>query len=330
MNNEKLMIYKQIAQAIRDARSILIASHEDPDGDSLGSQLAISRVMRKLEKSPIIVNQGRIPFKYQFLPDIADITDIKNFGGDDNFDLVMILECPDAERTGAVKNLIHNGVKIINIDHHHDSRPFGAINYLDDKASSVGEMLFELFAAENLPIDRETAILLYAAILTDTGRFRYNSTTKRTMEVAGRLIDMGVNPREITDKIYFALPQSTLRLTGEVLSGITFHENGRICLLRLDKKMIDNHKTDISEMDGLADYTLAAKDVIVGGLLKEINGGFTKVSLRSRDKIDVSHVAHKYGGGGHINAAGFGVNKPIDSIINKLLDDLKELVHGSV
>lgn len=330
MKKERKTIYKEIIRTIRSSQSILITAHEDPDGDSIGSELALGRIINQLGREATIVNQGRIPVKYRFLPDIDRASEVRDFRGQPDFDLAFILECPGIERTGLVKNLIGAKTKIISIDHHPDNRPFASINYIDENASSVGEMLYELFVAEGLAIDKNTAILLYAAILTDTGRFRFNSTSSRTMEIISELITCGVNPRVITDSIYFALPPPILKLTGEALSGISFFENGRICLLQVDRKMIENNMVDMSEMDGLADYTLFARDVIVGGLLKEIEKGFTKVSLRSRDGIDVSQLAHRYGGGGHFNAAGFGIELPLNVVRERLLEDLKELVNASI
>jgi len=150
------------------------------------------------------------------------------------------------------------------------------------------------------------------------------------MEIISELIGHGVNPREVTDNIYFAVPPSILKLTGEALSGISFFANGRICLLQVNRKMLEENGVSMGELDGLADYTLFARDVVVGGLLKEINADFTKVSLRSRNGIDVSDVAHKYGGGGHRNASGFGIKLPINAVRDRLIEDLKELVNASI
>ncbi len=330
MKRERKTIYKEIIQAVRSSQSILITGHEDPDGDSIGSELALGRIIDQLGRKVTIVNQGRVPIKYGFLPEIDRAIEFRDFRDQPAFDLALILECPGIERTGLVKNLIGAGTKIINIDHHPDNRPFGLINYIDENASSVGEMLYELFVAEELSIDKDTAILLYTAILTDTGRFRFDSTSPRTMGIIGELIARGVNPRVITDYIYFALPPPILKLTGEALSGISFFENGRICLLQVDRKMLEKNMVNMSEMDGLADYTLFARDVIVGGLLKEMEAGFTKVSLRSRNGINVSQLAHKYGGGGHFSAAGFGIALPLNVARERLLEDLKELVNASI
>jgi phosphoesterase RecJ-like protein len=329
MKKERKLIYKEISAAIKAADSILIASHEDPDGDSLGSMLSLRRIILRSKKKATAVKQGIIPYKYKSLPDIEKILDVDEHPGI-KYDLAFILECPQIERAGKVKNFIDSNTFLINIDHHPDNRLFGRINYIDDTASSVGEMLYEYFVAEKLEIDKETAAALYAAILTDTGRFRFDSTSPRTMQIAGELISRGVNPRQITDKIYFGLPPSILKATGRALSSIDFYENGRICILQLDKQILKEAGATVGEMEGLADYALYAQGVVVGGLLKEIEDSYTKVSLRSRDGVDVSRLAHKYGGGGHKNAAGYGVEMPLEEARRRLIEDLKELIHDAV
>ncbi len=320
-------IHKDILALINQAQSILITSHEDPDGDSLGSQLAVHRLLQSLDKENAIVDQGKIPFKYIFLPDIALVIDIENYNGRTDFDLAIILECPNVERTGKVSRLIGPSTKIINIDHHPDNSGFGDLVWLEPKSSSVGEMLFDLFTSIGAAIDQETAIQFYTAILTDTGRFRFRSTTGKTMEIAGRLIELGADPRDICDRIYYSFPISTIKLMGHVLSRIRFYDDGKICILQLDRKALEESRAGLGDVDGLADYTLFGKDVQVGGLLKELNENLTKVSLRSRDRIDVSHLAHKYGGGGHFNAAGFAVNLSITEAEKILLHDLQEILH---
>ena len=330
MNPANQKIYKDIIKAVEVAKSILIASHEDPDGDSIGSQLAMRQFAIAKGKSVTILNHGAIPDKYLFLPNIVEIKNIEDYQGSESFDLAIIIECPGLERLGKVQRHLGEGTKLINIDHHPDNQKFGVVNLLNSKASSVGEMLVEYFEAINWKIDTNAAICLYAAILTDTGRFRYNSTTRRTMEIAGQLIELGANPREICDRIYYTMPLQLIKLTGTALSGINFYEDGRICLMQVDRRMLEENKTDYGDLNGLADYTLFGKGVVVGGLIKELDKGRTKVSLRSRGKFDVSSVAHKYGGGGHFNAAGFAVNLPMDAVRKTLLKDLIEALNGQL
>ncbi|MEP0827488.1 MAG: bifunctional oligoribonuclease/PAP phosphatase NrnA [bacterium] len=330
MNPDIQKTYNDILSAVKKAEKIIVSSHEDPDGDSIGSQLAFARFARSLGKKITLVNQGKIPGKYLFLPGVAEILNVDNYSGRVDYDLAVIFECPSPERLGKVVRLLPKEAPLINIDHHPDNSLFGNINLLNSRASSVGEMLVEFFNATGQTIDREMAVSLYAAILTDTGRFRYNSTTRRTMEIAGQLIELGADPREICDRIYYAMPQSLIRLTATALANINFYEQGKICLMLVDRKMLEQSRADYSDLDGLADYTLYGNGVIVGGLIKEIEKGRTKVSLRSRDRVDVSRVAHKYGGGGHHNAAGFAVNLPVESVSKVLLEDLRKMVNGKL
>ncbi|MCX6826575.1 MAG: bifunctional oligoribonuclease/PAP phosphatase NrnA [candidate division Zixibacteria bacterium] len=330
MNSQNKEIYKEIAAQIKGSQSILITSHEDPDGDSIGSQLAMRRLAADLNKVAVIINHGLIPLKYRFLPEIEHITEIRQYNNINAFDLIIMLDCPTLERSGEVNILINKKQTIINIDHHPDNTVFGNINLIDSKASSVGEILCELFLHLKIRIDEISAAQLFAAILTDTGRFRYETTGQRTMEVAGHLIECGAHPREICDQIYYSISESTLRLTGQVLSGIEFFQEGKICLLRLNRTLLEANHSNLSETDGLTDYALFGKDVMVGALLREIDDRRTEVSLRSRGSLDVSRLAHKYGGGGHYNAAGFAVNLPLEQVDEKLLKDIRELINGSI
>ncbi len=330
MNPDFPKICQEILATVSRAENILVSSHEDPDGDSIGSQLAFARFAKSFGSKVTLINQGKIPGKYLFLPGIAGILNVDDYSGPVDFDLAVIFECPTRERLGKVSDFLRKEVPVINIDHHPDNSLFGKISLVNSRASSVGEMLVEFFDVTGQAIDKEMAINLYAAILTDTGRFRYNSTTRRTMEIAGLLIEKGADPREICDRIYYAMPPSLIRLTASALANINFYEQGKICLMQVDRKMLEQSHSDYSDLDGLADYTLYGNDVLVGGLIKEIEKGRTKVSLRSRGRVDVSRIAHKYGGGGHHNAAGFAVNMPIESVSEVLLEDLRKMVNGKL
>jgi len=323
-------ISHEIESRVKAASSILITAHIDPDGDSIGTQLAIRRYLVDMSKSVKIINQGPIPKKYEFLPDIENIDNVDLYTGGNDFDLAMVIECPKLERTGQVKNLIGSSTPIINIDHHPDNTSYGDIIHLNSEASAVGEMLTEYFLDVGYKIDDKTATLLYAGILTDTGRFRYNSTTKRTMEIAGYLIESGADSRHICDMIYYSMSPATLSLTARVFDGIRLHENGNICLITLDYATLNNEIYRDADIEGMAEYTLYGQGVRAGALLKEIRPGETKVSLRSRDSINVSEVAAQYGGGGHVNAAGYSVKMPPEKAGIDLLGILKETVNGTI
>ncbi len=317
-------IYSEIIESIANSHSVLITSHMGPDGDSIGSQLALAKYIKERGKDVMVANHGSIPEKYKFLPGIESIVKPTD-GAERSFDLVIVLECPDVQRTGDVSGMIDDGTKLINIDHHPDNTDFGDINLVDTRAAAVGEMLAEIFLDTEYKIDSDTATLLYSAILTDTGRFRFESTSRRTMEIAGKLIEAGANPRQICDNIYFSYTESILKLTGEVLSKARLFEAGKVCLISLDKKMLKDNGSALADTEGMAEYTLYLRGVVVGALLREIDDNVTKVSLRSRGDVDVSGLAHKYGGGGHFNAAGCTINMALSPAEEKLLEDLGKL-----
>nr|MBN2277933.1 bifunctional oligoribonuclease/PAP phosphatase NrnA [candidate division Zixibacteria bacterium] len=325
-----MTINKDIERCIQKAESILVTAHVDPDGDSIGTQLAFRRYLTGLSKKVSVINDGVIPEKYTFLPDIDKILNADNYRGRSVFDLAIILECPRPDRIGLVSRFITENTTVINIDHHPDNTGYGDVVHLDSRASAVGEILTEYFLDVGFTLDTDTATLLYTGILTDTGRFRYDSTTRRTMEIAGLLIEAGADSRRICDRIYYSMSEATLHLTAEVFSRIKLHDNNRICLINLDHNLLRNPKYDCADIEGMAEYTLYGRGVLAGALLKEIRQGQTKVSLRSRDIINVSRIAAGFGGGGHINAAGYTVDLPADKAASDLLNVLKEAVHDSV
>ncbi len=322
-------IHKKMQALFNEARSILITSHIDPDGDSLGSMLAMYNYLISLGKKAVIVNEGNIPQKYRHLPGIEKVCVIRDSAKKEHYDLAVVLECSTLERTGYVRNIIDDNLCLINIDHHPDNTGYGRIAYINEKAAAVAEMLTEFFNDIEFEIDPDTATALYAAILTDTGRFRYSSTTKKTMEIAGHLIEKGAEPRAICDNIYYSLSENVIKVTGMLLSNMELHENGRICLMSLTRAMLDGKNGNI-DTEGMAEYTLYSRDAMVGGFLREIEAGATKVSLRSRNNIDVSELAHKFGGGGHVNASGFIINQPIKAARLRLLEELRKVVNGAV
>lgn len=308
----------------------MILSHLDPDGDSLGSQLAVYNYVTALGKKADVIIDGLIPYKYRFFPGLENIVNIDSYSNGPNHDLAIFLECPEPQRAGRVGKLLQDDIKIINIDHHPDNAGYGDIVYADSAAAAVAEMLTYFFTDLGFKIDKDTATVLYAGILTDTGRFRFNSTTRRTMDAAGQLIEHGADPRVICDKIYYSLPPSVLKLTAAALSRIELFDDGRICIIALDKNAVNGGSINPSDTEGMAEYTLYAEKAVVGGFLKETKDNHTKISLRSRDSIDVSRLAHKHGGGGHYNASGFSVEMPLPEARRMLLEELKELIHAAV
>ena len=315
-----------IAACLKAARRILVASHIDPDGDALGTQLAFAAYARHLGKDVFLVRDGEIPEKYRFLPGSGDIRHVSELPDDFDVDTALVLECPDIARVGRASRYLTDSVKIINIDHHYDNSNFGAINWLNTSASSVGEMAFEYFAAAGYKIDARIAEQLYTAIMTDTGRFRFASTSPRTMQIVADLIAAGAEPQKICDNVYYNLRPAVIKLIGKVLNHIAFHHNGTICELTLTRDMLASSGAKASDSDGLIDFTLFSADVEAGVLFKEVDTESTRVSFRSKDGINVAELAARFGGGGHFNASGCSVPMSLERARSEIIGLLKEAI----
>ncbi len=318
----------EVRTLVEDSSQVMVVSHIDPDGDALGTQLAVGQYLRDLGKRVYLLRDSAIPDKYLFLSGIREIVEASSLPDRLPIDTAIVLECPTPDRIGKGTRFMNENVKVISIDHHHDSAEFGTVNWIDTSASSVGEMAADYFQEVGYQPSHDVATHLYTAILTDTGRFRYQCTTGHTMRVAANLIEFGADQRQVCDNVYYNLKPTTLKLIGKVLNGVEFHGFGRICLLTLTKEMYTSSGAEEFESDGIVDFTMSNKGVIVGVLLKDALNGSTKISLRSSDGINVSEIAAEYGGGGHFNAAGCMIAKPISQVKQEILTRLTEALHG--
>lgn len=321
--------FKKIIDFIHASQRILITSHRDPDGDSIGSQLALDGFLQNFGKPTRIINQGCLPHRYAFLDPRKKI---ENFnlsaeGRDFDFkpDLVFVLECPSLDRLGEVKNIVPVESKLVNIDHHPDNERFGTINYVDLQASAVGEMIYSLLKAYDFPINSMMANQIYAAILTDTGRFRYSNTSANCLGICSELIKLGADPKTLTNKIYFDHPLPFLKLLGTILERLEVRDGGKTCSVTIDQNLLSKFGVNHQEIEGIVDYSLFLSGVEIGLLFTEMEERKTKVSLRSQNDFDVSRLAKIFGGGGHRNAAGCTLNYDLDRAKKVIFDQILKL-----
>jgi phosphoesterase RecJ-like protein len=298
---------------------IAIISHVDPDGDSTGSQIALGNFLQSLGKKVLLINQDEIPSRYGFLDPQKKVR--RSFGGFKP-DLVLVLECSNLNRIGKLKKMIPPGSMIINIDHHPDNTLFGSINYLDTQASATGEIIYDLLKRADYAFDLNTASALYTAILTDTGRFSFSNTRPRTLTTCARLIQLGADPKFITDQLYFNHSAGCLRLLGNILDNLELLDKGRYCSLVITHQLLKDFAVNPRDTEGFVDYALFLNGVVAGALFLETSHRVVRVSLRSPGAIDVSAVAKLFGGGGHRNASGF--------VLNQDLDDVKKMVNQEI
>ena len=312
---------RQIAEIIKKGRSFLVTSHVRLDGDAVGSELALYEALRGLGKEAVVYNQDGTPQMYAFLPNAGAI--VNRLGPLDGFDAVFVLDCSEIERVGDEAPRIAGVRRIVNIDHHISNDRYGHLTLTDPNASSTGEMVFRLLDGMGLEITKDMAINLYTAILTDTGAFRYSNTGPKTFAVAGRLLEKGADPAWIAQMVYETFPAVKIRLLGRALSTLEFDWQGRIAILTVSRKMLDEAGAQWEHTEGFVEFPRSIEGVQVAAFLSEIGEGLYKVSLRSKGRFNVEEVARKFGGGGHINAAACRISGDADTVKKKLFEAIK-------
>ncbi len=311
----------RIAEAICARQRFVVSSHARPDGDAIGSQLAMAYALRALGKEVHVVNADPAPPPLQAFPGVTDIEIAMSVEGD--FDAAIIMECGDLGRTG-VAGL--DRFFVINIDHHPGNTEYGQVNWFDPAAAACGEMVFDLVLALGVPLSREIATHVYLAILTDTGSFHYSSISPRTFDICRQALEAGVDPVSVARNVYDSNHMGRLRLFGSVLGGMQVDESGRIAVVYLNHTMAREAGGTYEDTDGLINLPLTVKDIQAVIFFKEVQGDEYRVSMRSKGAIDIAAVAKAYGGGGHKNAAGCSATGPLDSLRHAIVQKVRHAV----
>ena len=287
---------EDLLRKIRQGNRFLLTSHVNPDGDAIGSELGLARLLRSLGKGAVVWNRDPIPAVYRPLPGSERVHSGEQppAGFPEKFDAVVVLECPSPDRTGLEAHV--GSLPVINIDHHLGNQHYGAVNWVDSAAPAVGEMVFRLAQALKVTLDPETASCLYLTLVTDTGGFRFSNATPAAFEAAAALV---------AQWLYESQPESVVRLLGEMLQTLALHHGGRIATVRLDPEMFERAGASAGDSEGLIDQPRSIAGVDAVALIRRRDDGSHKVSLRSRGEVDVEKIARHHGGGGHRNAAGY-------------------------
>lgn len=317
----------RILSIIKEHDKFLITSHMDPDGDSIGSQLGLYHALRDAGKKSLIVNQGVVPAKYNFLDRVSAV---RSQDKKIEFvpEVVFIIECPSLERIGLVRNLIPESATTVNIDHHPGNSHYADVNLVDSEASAAGEIIYFILVQGGYEITSQIATQLYAAIASDTGGFRFGSTSARGMKVASELIRRGADPKFISDRLFNSFSPETIRLLGHTLSSLKLDADGKIGYVTVTLDDLNRSGADLQNSEGFVDFTLAISGITLGILFKEISRDEVKVSVRSQDGFDAAAFARMFNGGGHTNAAGFTQRGPLKSIIDQVISRAREFVIG--
>ena len=322
------MDYELFKNTIQNANKILIISHVNPDGDTLGSMSALYQVILNnfnIQKDCIdMVYNGIIPEIYKFIPylELAQTPDMVKHK---QYDLVISVDIAAKDRMGDSLPLFENIDIRMNIDHHKTNNNFGTINFVRADACSCGEVLLDIFNALKFKIDKRTACALYAAILTDTGGFRYENTTAQTLLKASELISLGANPAEICRYCYESKPRNMVLLHANCMINAEFSADNKIAGICITNKDMEKFHATNDYTEGLVEELRRIKTTEVSFVIKEVDENTSKVSLRSKN-TDVSLIAQVFGGGGHTFAAGCTIRKPLNIAKDKLVEEIKKVL----
>jgi len=302
----------RVRDAILARRRFLITSHLKPDGDSIGSQVALAYALRALGKHVRLVNCDPAPPGLLPFPGVSDIEVASQADGE--FDAVVVLECSELSRTG-VSGLERHF--IINIDHHPGNAMYGAVNWFDAGAAACGEMVFDVIGSLDVPLTMEMATHIYVAILTDTGSFHYSSLSPRTFDICRQALEAGADPVWIARSVFDSNNIGRIRLFSAVLSTIELDPSGRLATIRMDREMARATGGSYDDTEGLINEPLTVMSIQAVAFFKEWEPGVFRVSFRSKGDIDVRSVAQGFGGGGHKNAAGCTITGDLQAVCEK-------------
>jgi phosphoesterase RecJ-like protein len=307
-----------IVDAIRSKHRFVLSSHARPDGDSIGSQLAMAYALRALGKTVTIVNKDAAPDPIMAFPGVNAIVIADRVSGD--FDAAIIMECGDLNRPG-VAGL--DRFFLINIDHHPGNTEYGQINWFDPSAAACGEMVFDLIRALGVPLSLEIATHVYLAILTDTGSFHYSGISPRTFAICKETLEAGVDAVQVARNVYDSNNMGRLKLFGAVLSAMQIDRTGRIAIVYVDHAMAQAAGGSYEDTEGLVNLPLTVKEIEAVVFFKQETDNEYRVSLRSKGAIDIGAVAKEFGGGGHKNAAGCTVRGAIADLQRLIVEKIE-------
>jgi len=309
--------FAEIREAILQRQRFVLTSHARPDGDAIGSQVAMALALRQLGKSASLVGADPAPPQFQTFPGVRDIEVSTTVHG--HFDAAIVMECGDLSRTGVEG---FDKYFVINIDHHPGNTMYGALNWFDEGSAACGEMVFDLIDALGVTLTPEIATHIYIAILTDTGGFHFSHITPRTFDICRRCTEAGAQPEAIARAVYDSSTMGRLRLMGAVLHNLEFEAGGRLALANLSLRLLEETGASHEDSDGLINIPLTVKEVQAVAFFKEIAPESYRISMRSKGDVDVNSVARTLGGGGHKNAAGGGLDGPYADVRARLLAEL--------
>jgi phosphoesterase RecJ-like protein len=312
-----------IIQQFNNSNKIIVVTHTHPDGDAIGSLIAMGMSLEALNKKITLYCESLIPAVYRFLPEVHRVV---NKIGNLNYDMAVILDCGDLSRVGQTVSYLDQIPVIVNIDHHVTNTRFGHLQLIDTSACATAEIVYRLIKQMGLTFSKSVATSIYTGILADTGSFRFSNTNKAAFAICQEMVEIGVDPHNIAQHVYGTYSLSRIKLLNLALDSIELSENGKLSIMTLTQKMFDETNTKPEDVDGLINYAQRIEDVEVAALIQEHQNGNENsrttnrfhVSLRSDGTFDVAAIAAMFGGGGHSSAAGFSIEETLSSVKSRI------------
>lgn len=299
----------EAAAAIRDSQSIVLACHVNPDGDALGSMLGLALSLIPLGKEVVCLSEDGVPDILRFLPGMELVKQTTNRQA---FDLALVVDSGDLPRVGeTVKPIIGKARRVVDIDHHVTAGAFGDIRVLDSRAASTAEIVYALLETLETPITSEIATCLFTGIITDTGSFRFQNVTPNTLRVAAKLLEAGAPPAYISENVFENRTFAATCLLGHALSSLSQTPDGQVIWAHITAKDFQELGATDQDTEGVVTYVRGVRGAEVGVLFREMENGKIRVSLRSRESVNVAEIAGQFGGGGHRMASGCTVEAPL-------------------
>ncbi len=310
-----------VAQAIRQGSDFVLTFHENPDGDSVGSTLAMARALRRMGKRATVASPGPVPKTFRFLPGVDGVIPWEQVVGE--YSVALIIDCGDINRFGpAGKSLVEKAPVILNVDHHLTNSRFGHVNYVDSHAAAAGEQVTAILDRLGVDLDKEMAVCLLTALMTDTGCYRYPNTSPDTLALASRLVAAGGSPALVAEYVYDTRTLSSLRLLDVALSRLELSAGGKVAWSVVRSQDFADTGATEAEAEGIVNYPRTIDGVEVGLLFRETPEGKVKVAFRSRRTVDVSRIALTFGGGGHARAAGCTYEGTLAEAVERVLSNV--------
>jgi phosphoesterase RecJ-like protein len=310
----------RIINQLLSSNHVFLASHTNPDGDAVGSTIAMGILLSAIDKKITLYNESSIPAVYRFLPRVEMIENNINEAND--FDTAIILDCGNLQRIGTAASMVNDISAIINIDHHISNDHFGHFQLIDTTASSTAEIIYRLIKKMGVAIDKTIATSIYTGVLTDTGSFRFSNTNQAAFAICQEMVEKGVDPSDVARNVYGRYSLGRIKLLNLALDSIEIFHNGKLSIMTITQEMLSKTGTRAEDIDGLINYARRIEDVKIAALIHEEknvrhnlkDSSQFHISLRSDGTVDVAAIAASFGGGGHITAAGFEVQSGLAEI----------------